>query len=75
VTAVIAYEKKLSSSMLVPKSPKLNEEMEQKRKLILRSFSMARDIYKSDSHMVANRNPELEAGADFLQVTSKLSIY
>ncbi|PNY03062.1 glutamine amidotransferase-like protein rp404-like protein, partial [Trifolium pratense] len=74
VTAVIAYEKKLSSSMLVPKSPKLNEELEQKRKLILRSFSMARDIYKSDSHMVANRNPELEAGADFLQANTALSL-
>lgn len=67
--AVIAYEKKLSSSTFVPKYIKLNEELELKRKLILKSFSVARNIYKSDSHMIASRSSELEAGADFLQVT------
>lgn len=66
---MIAYEKKLSSSILIPKSTKLNEELEQKRKLILKSFSVARNIYKSDSQMVASRSSELEPGAEFLQVT------
>lgn len=66
---MIAYEKKLSSSILIPKSTKLNEELEMKRKLILKSFSVARNIYRSDSHMVASRSSELEAGAEFLQVT------
>ncbi|XP_004497056.1 putative glutamine amidotransferase GAT1_2.1 [Cicer arietinum] len=74
VKAVIAYEKKLSSSTFVPKYIKLNEELELKRKLILKSFSVARNIYKSDSHMIASRSSELEAGADFLQANTALSL-
>ncbi|KAJ1380782.1 Peptidase C26 [Sesbania bispinosa] len=67
VKAVIAYEKRLSCSALVPRARKLSEELELKRKVILKSFSIARDIYNSDSQMVANQYSELEAGADFLQ--------
>lgn len=67
--AVIAYAKKLRSSTFVPNATKLSEELELKRKLILKSFSVARNIYKSDSQIDANRSSELEAGADFLQVT------
>ncbi|KAL5070512.1 hypothetical protein RYX36_021399 [Vicia faba] len=72
--AVIAYEKKLSSSILVPKSPKLNEELEQKRKQIVKSFSVARDMYKSDSHVDVNQSSELKPGADFLQASTALSL-
>ncbi|KAJ1407352.1 hypothetical protein SESBI_24458 [Sesbania bispinosa] len=67
VKAVTAYEKRLSCSALVPRARKLSEELELKRKVILKSFSIARDIYNSDSQMVANQYSELEAGADFPQ--------
>ncbi|XP_027364783.1 putative glutamine amidotransferase GAT1_2.1 [Abrus precatorius] len=74
VKAVIAYEKKLScSTTYVPRSTKLSAEMELKRKAILKSFSVARNIYKSDSQMVADQSSELEAGADFLQANIALS--
>lgn len=66
--AVIAYEKSLSRSTFVPKAIKPSEELELKRKVILNSFSVARNIYKSDSQVVANQSFELEAGAVFLQV-------
>ncbi|PRQ40290.1 putative gamma-glutamyl-gamma-aminobutyrate hydrolase [Rosa chinensis] len=42
VKAVRAYEKKLSQSECVPKAPKLNHELEMKRKSLLRSFSVAK---------------------------------
>ncbi|XP_061357740.1 putative glutamine amidotransferase GAT1_2.1 [Gastrolobium bilobum] len=74
VKAVIAYEKKLSCSTLVPRATKLSEELELKRKIILKSFSVAGNIYKSESQMVANQSSELEAGADFLQANIALSL-
>ncbi|KAF5183892.1 Class i glutamine amidotransferase-like superfamily protein [Thalictrum thalictroides] len=44
VKAVVAYQKKLNSSTNVPKGLKLDQEMENKRKIIVRSFSIARDM-------------------------------
>lgn len=72
--AVIAYEKRLNCSAFVPRATKLSEELEIKRKVIVKSFSIAKDIYKSDSQMVPDLSCELEAGANFLQVIQKLNL-
>ncbi|KAK7280434.1 hypothetical protein RJT34_25498 [Clitoria ternatea] len=73
VKAVIEYEKRVGSSTFVPRPTKLGAELALKRKVILESFSLARNIYKSDSQMVANQSSELEAGADFQQENVALS--
>ncbi|KAK7269803.1 hypothetical protein RIF29_22545 [Crotalaria pallida] len=74
VKAVIAYEKKLSRATFLPRVAKLSKELEPKRKDILKSFSVARNIYKSGSKVIANQSSELEAGADFLQANTALSL-
>ncbi|XP_052195753.1 putative glutamine amidotransferase GAT1_2.1 [Diospyros lotus] len=78
VRAVIAYQKRLNSSTSVPRSLKLDQEMENRRKAIIRSFSLARNIY---AHGIENGiNPskesesELEAGAEFLESNTALSV-
>lgn len=66
--AVISYEKKLNfSSARLPKAPKLNQEQEMKRQSILRSFSIAKNVY-SGRGMVSSPKSELEVGAEFLEV-------
>lgn len=67
--AVIAYKKKLSSSTQVPKTSKLNQEMEMKRETIVRSFSIAKNMYCSGEGMTAGHESELEVGAEFLEVS------
>ncbi|KAH7533937.1 hypothetical protein FEM48_Zijuj04G0184600 [Ziziphus jujuba var. spinosa] len=64
VKAVIAYQKKLNSSKSVPKALKLEQKMEKKRKKIIRSFSLAKNIYATSrgTHLV--KESELEVGAD-----------
>ncbi|KAL8549863.1 hypothetical protein ACS0TY_008633 [Phlomoides rotata] len=64
--AVVAYQKKLNC---VPESVKLNKEMEKKRKIIVRSFSIARNIYESGHEFNSSKESELAVGAEFLQVT------
>lgn len=70
VKAVVAYQKKLNSSTLsVPKKAlKLDNEMEKKRKIIVRSFSLAKNLYTNGRDAVPEKEPELEAGAEFLEV-------
>lgn len=68
--AVIAYQKKLNSSKSVPKALKLDQEMENKRKKIVRSFSIAKNIYTTGRGMNLIKESELEVGAEFLQVFS-----
>lgn len=68
VKAVIAYEKKLSSEASVKKGPKLNKEQENKRRMIVRSFSIAKDMYIAGRSSVPVKESELEAGAVFLEV-------
>ncbi|KAL5573154.1 hypothetical protein UlMin_022751 [Ulmus minor] len=75
VKAVIAYQKRLNSSTAVPRSLKLNhEEMEKKRKIILRSFSLAKDIYTAGNELDPIKKSELEAGAEFLESNTALSL-
>lgn len=66
---MIAYQKKLNSSLSVPKTLKLDSEMENKRKMLVRSFSLAKYMYVRGA---PGKNPskesELEVGAEFLEV-------
>lgn len=68
VKAVIAYQKKVNITTSVPKHLKLDQEMEKKRKSIIRSFSIARNIYTTGRGMDPWKESELEAGAEFLEV-------
>ncbi|XAR71379.1 Gamma-glutamyl-gamma-aminobutyrate hydrolase [Bertholletia excelsa] len=74
VKAVIAYQKRLNSSANVPRSVKLDQEMEKKRKVIVRSFSLARLIYAGSSEVNPSKESELEAGAEFLESNTALSM-
>lgn len=69
VKAVRAYEKRLSESECVPKAPKLNHELEMKRKSLLRSFSVAKNMY-SRRGSISSKESELEVGAEFLEVST-----
>ncbi|KAL7090266.1 hypothetical protein ACP275_12G029900 [Erythranthe tilingii] len=73
--AVIAYQKKLNNSLTsVPKLLKLDGEMERKRKIIIRSFSLARNIYEGGNGNNHSKESELEAGAEFLESNTALSL-
>lgn len=72
VKAVVAYQKKLNSSTSLPKPLKLNQEMENKRKVILKSFSLARNLYVRGNERIFSKEFELEPGAEFLEVSSSI---
>ncbi|CAL0308278.1 unnamed protein product [Lupinus luteus] len=72
VKAVVAYKKKLNSVTSVEKPLKLNQEIESKRKVIMRSFSLAKDLYIQGMNSV--KESELEAGAEFLESNKALSV-
>ncbi|OIT20546.1 PREDICTED: uncharacterized protein LOC109220029 [Nicotiana attenuata] len=74
VKAVVAYQKKLYSSTTVQNPIKLNQEMEKKRKIIVRSFSLARNIYEGSHQMNPSKESDLNAGAEFLESNTALSI-
>ncbi|XP_027359354.1 putative glutamine amidotransferase GAT1_2.1 [Abrus precatorius] len=74
VKAVMAYQKKLNSSTSVPKSMKLNKEMENKRKIIVRSFSLAKNLYTMGRVNCSSKESELEIGAEFLESNTALSV-
>ncbi|CAB4273637.1 unnamed protein product [Prunus armeniaca] len=76
VKAAIAYKNKVNSSTSVPQPLKLDGEMEMKRKKIVRSFSIARIIYSGGlgSGLQPIKESELEAGAEFLESNTVLSL-
>ncbi|XP_057980573.1 putative glutamine amidotransferase GAT1_2.1 [Malania oleifera] len=74
VKAVVAYQKKLNSSTCVPKSVKFDKEIEKKRKNIIRSFSIAKNLYTRGRGMPPSKESELEAGAEFLESNTALSL-
>ncbi|KAL4348099.1 hypothetical protein GQ457_17G014300 [Hibiscus cannabinus] len=74
VKSVIAYQKKLNSSTSLPKPLKLNKEMEKKRRIIVRSFSLAKNLYSAGSGIEPCKEWELEAGAEFLESNTALSV-
>ncbi|TYI49795.1 hypothetical protein E1A91_D12G058500v1 [Gossypium mustelinum] len=74
VKAVLAYQKKLNISTALPKPLMLNKEMENKRKIIVRSFSLAKNLYTAGIEMNPTKQSELEAGAEFLESNTALSV-
>uniref|UniRef100_A0A6N2KW91 Uncharacterized protein n=1 Tax=Salix viminalis TaxID=40686 RepID=A0A6N2KW91_SALVM len=74
VKAVIAYQKKLDSTTSVPRPLKLDQAMEKKRKVIIKSFSLARNIYTTGQKMNPSKESELQPGAEFLESNTALSI-
>ncbi|KAJ6752864.1 GLUTAMINE AMIDOTRANSFERASE PB2B2.05-RELATED [Salix koriyanagi] len=74
VKAVIAYQKKLDSTISVPRPLKLDQAMEKKRKVIIKSFSLARNIYTTGQKMNPSKESELQPGAEFLESNTALSI-
>ncbi|KAK1357489.1 hypothetical protein POM88_050745 [Heracleum sosnowskyi] len=68
VKAVVAYQKRLNCSTSLPKPLKLDQETEKKRKVILKSFSLARNLYERGSERNFSKESELEAGAEFLEM-------
>lgn len=74
VRAVVAYQEKTAVPHLpravgapVPAPPKLSKEMERRRKVISRSFSLAKDMYLSGGRTNRAEQRDLEAGAEFLE--------
>ncbi|XP_062193184.1 putative glutamine amidotransferase GAT1_2.1 [Phragmites australis] len=79
VRAVVAYQEKVAAAAAhVPRSAflasKLNKEMEKRRKVIFRSFSLAKDMYVSGGRTRPAGHRDLEAGAEFLQSNTALSV-
>ncbi|XP_077242333.1 putative glutamine amidotransferase GAT1_2.1 [Tasmannia lanceolata] len=72
--AVTAYKSKVDSPASEATDLKLDLEMEKKRKLIVRSFSIARNMYTAGLEMAPSKESDLEAGADFLELCSALSL-
>ncbi|KAE8663556.1 enolase superfamily member [Hibiscus syriacus] len=58
VKAVIAYGNKLGSSISMPKTLQLNQEIEKKRKKINKCFSIARSMYSSGNTLGSRYEPE-----------------
>ncbi|KAM0022301.1 putative gamma-glutamyl-gamma-aminobutyrate hydrolase [Helianthus debilis subsp. tardiflorus] len=78
VKGVIAYQKKLNCATKVPKSLKLDKELEQKRNVIVRSFSLAKNLY-TGGHNIRHlreslRESDLKPGAEFLESNIALSL-
>lgn len=85
VRAVVAYQEKTAAATQLPRpgaaplpassSPKLSKEMERRRKVISRSFSLAKDMYLSGGRTKPAEQRDLEAGAEFLESnTASLSV-
>ncbi|KAL0296700.1 UNVERIFIED_CONTAM: putative glutamine amidotransferase GAT1 [Sesamum radiatum] len=74
VKAAIAYEKRLTGSRNVLKRLKFEGEMEKKKRSIVRSFSIAKNMYSSGRERFLPNDSELEAGAEFLEANTVLSL-
>ncbi|KAI3794190.1 hypothetical protein L1987_36819 [Smallanthus sonchifolius] len=74
VKAVVAYQKKLNSTTKVPKSLKLDKDLEQKRNVIVRSFSLARNLYVGGYGIRQLKESDLKPGAEFLESNIALSL-
>ncbi|XP_047314388.1 putative glutamine amidotransferase GAT1_2.1 [Impatiens glandulifera] len=72
VKAVIAYEKKQSG---LKKTVKIDQELEKKRKIIVKSFSIAKDMYSAGKvGLISHQESELKPGAEFLEANVALSV-
>lgn len=68
VKAVVAYQKKLNSTQKIPASLKLDKELEKKRNVIVRSFSLARNLYEGGDNIRQLKESDLKPGAEFFEV-------
>ncbi|KAK1410387.1 hypothetical protein QVD17_36924 [Tagetes erecta] len=75
VKAVVAYQKKLNSTTKVPKSLKLDNELERKRNVIVQSFHLAKNLYAGghNIHQLKDQS-DLKPGAEFLESNTALSL-
>jgi hypothetical protein len=73
VKAVIAYQKKVNVNntmgRILRSVPELDQEMEKKRRIIVRSFSIAKNLYDSRVTSPLLKEEDLAAGAEFLEVS------
>ncbi|GKB32686.1 hypothetical protein Tco_0872087, partial [Tanacetum coccineum] len=68
VTAVVAYQKKFDSTKRVRQLLKLDRELERKRNVIVRGFSLARNLYEGgDNIHILLEEADLKPGPDFLE--------
>jgi hypothetical protein len=58
----------------VPKPMKLNKEMKNKKKIIMRSFSIAKNLYATGRGKCSSKHLEFETRAEFLEVTNYINI-
>ncbi|KAD7479283.1 hypothetical protein E3N88_02419 [Mikania micrantha] len=68
VKAVVVYQKKLNCATKVPKSLKIDKDLEQKRNVIVRSFSLARELYVGGHNIPQLKESDLKPGAEFLEM-------
>lgn len=72
VKAVVAYQKKVNGCTKNTKNGlKMDKELDKRRKMIVRSFSMAKNMYACKHHdydAAGFKEQELEVGAEFLEV-------
>jgi hypothetical protein len=73
VKAVIAYQKKVNVNNTIGRNPhsalEMNQEMEKKRRIIVRSFSIAKNLYDSRVTSPLSKEKDLAVGAEFLEVS------
>ncbi|KAL4582512.1 hypothetical protein LXL04_007062 [Taraxacum kok-saghyz] len=74
VKAVVAYQKKLNNMSKVEYSLKIDEDLEKKRKVIVHSFSLARNIYVKGNSFHSVEESDLNPGAEFLESNTALSL-
>ncbi|KAK1440617.1 hypothetical protein QVD17_06446 [Tagetes erecta] len=74
VKAVVAYQKKLNSTQKIPTSLKLDKELEKKRSVIVRSFSLARNLYEGGDNIRQLKESDLKPGAEFFESNIALSL-
>ncbi|MFS7955794.1 hypothetical protein Hanom_Chr07g00646781 [Helianthus anomalus] len=69
------YDKKrLNIIKRVPTSLKLDKELEQKRNVIVRSFSLARNLYEGGDNTRQLKESDLKLGVEFLESNVALSV-
>nr|CAD1834718.1 unnamed protein product [Ananas comosus var. bracteatus] len=74
VNAVKAYQNKTSNSIDPKLGLKLGQGVQMKRRIISRIFSMARQTYVARADKTPSREDNFEAGAEFLQPNTTLSL-
>ncbi|KAI3500143.1 hypothetical protein L1887_35960 [Cichorium endivia] len=74
VKAVVAYQKKVTNMIKVQNSLKLDKDFEQRRKLIVHSFSLARNIFATGNNFHISEESDLRIGAEFLESNTALSL-